>query len=68
MTEEPTAADGTENDMAEHLAAIAAQSQRMAARLLSGQGAAGAGSSADPFNLSDAFMAMARSLAADPRR
>ena len=66
MTDEPTAADGTENDMAEHLAAIAAQSQRMAARLLSGQGAAGAGSSADPLNLSDAFMAMARSLAADP--
>ena len=66
MTDEPTAADGTENDMAEHLAAIAAQSQRMAARLLSGQDAAGAGSSADPLNLSDAFMAMARSLAADP--
>ena len=52
--------------MAEHLAAIAAQSQRMAARFLGGYGAAGTGSNADPLNVADAIAAMARSLAADP--
>ena len=66
MSDERTAADAAENDMAEHWAAIGAQSRRMAARFLSGQSAAGTGSSADPLNLSDAFAAMARSLAADP--
>ena len=66
MSDDPPAADAVEHDMAEHLAAIAAQSQRMAARFLSGESAAGGGSSADPLNLSDAFAAMARSLAADP--
>ena len=66
MSDERTAAGAAEHDMAEHLAAIAAQSQRLAARFMSGQGAAGGGSSADPLNLGDAFSAMARSLAADP--
>ena len=66
MTDDPPAAEAAENDMAEQLAALAAQSQRMAARFLSGQGGAGAGSNADPLNLAGAFGAMARSLAADP--
>ena len=66
MSDERTAADAAEKDMAEQWAAIGAQSRRMAARFLSGQSAAGAGSGADPLNLSDAFAAMARSLAADP--
>ena len=66
MTEDAPAADATENDFAEHLGAIAAQSRRMAERFLTGQVSAGAGASADPLNLSGAFMAMAKSLAADP--
>ncbi len=66
MTDDPPAADAAENDMAEQLAALAAQSQRMAARFLSGERVAGAGSNADPLNLAGAFGAMARSLAADP--
>ena len=66
MSEKNPAADATEDDMAEHLAAIAAQSRRMAASFLSGQGTAGSASNADPLNLSDAFTAMARSLAGDP--
>ena len=66
MTDEPPAADAAENDMAEQLAALAAQSQRMAARFLSGERGAGAGSNADPLNLAGAFGAMARSLADDP--
>ncbi|MDE0049184.1 MAG: class I poly(R)-hydroxyalkanoic acid synthase [Rhodospirillales bacterium] len=52
--------------MAEHLGAIAAQSRRLAERFLTGQGAAGAGANEDPLNLGGAFMAMAKSLAADP--
>ena len=66
MTDDSPAADAAEHDMAEQLAALAAQSQRMAARFLSGQGGAGAGSNADPLNLAGAFGAMARSLADDP--
>ena len=66
MPEDPPAADATENNMADHLAAIAQQSQRIAARFLSGQGAVGAGTASDPFNLSAALGAMARSLANDP--
>ncbi len=50
--------------MADRLAAIGAQSQRIAARFLERQAAAAPGS--DPLNLSGAFLAMARSLAADP--
>ena len=66
MTEDSPAADAAENDMAEQLAALAAQSQRMAVRFLSGQDGAGGGSNADPLNLAGAFGAMARSLADDP--
>ncbi len=66
MTEDSPAADAAENDMAEQLAALVAQSQRMAARFLSGQGGASGGSNADPLNLAGAFGAMARSLADDP--
>ena len=66
MPDDPPAADATEHDMADHLSAIAQQSQRIAARFLSGQGAAGAGSASDPLNLSAALGAMARSLADDP--
>ncbi len=66
MTDDSPAADAAENDMAEQLAALAAQSQRMAARFLSGERGAGAGSNADPLNLAGAFGAMARSLADDP--
>ena len=66
MPDDPPAADATEHDMADHLAAIAQQSQRIAARFLSGQGAAGAGTATDPLNLSAALGAMARSLAEDP--
>ena len=65
MPDDSPAADATEHDMADHLTAIAEQSQRMAARFLSGQGAPGAGTSADPLNLSAALGAMARSLATD---
>ena len=66
MTDDPSAAQPAENDTAAQLAAIAAQSQRIAARFLSRQDAAGAAADGDPLNLSDAFLAMARSLAADP--
>ena len=66
MPDETPAADATEHDMADHLAAIAEQSQQLAARFLSAQGAAGAGASADPLNLSAALGAMTRSLIADP--
>ena len=66
MTDDSPAAEAAENDMAEQLAALAAQSQRMAARFLSGERGAGAGSNADPLNLAGAFGAMARSLADDP--
>ena len=66
MPDDSPAAHAAESDTADRLAAIAAQSQRIAARLLSGQGAAGAGANADPLNLSAALGAMARSLAADP--
>ena len=52
--------------MADQLAAITEQSQRIAARFLSGQGATGAGAATDPLNLSAALGAMARSLADDP--
>ena len=66
MPDDSPGADATEHDTADHLAVIAEQSQRIAARFLSGQGAAGAGASTDPLNLSAALGAMARSLAADP--
>ena len=66
MPDDPPAADATENDMADQLAAIAQQSQRIAVRFLSGQGAASAGAAPDPLNLSTALGAMARSLAEDP--
>ena len=66
MTEDSPAAGVAENDMAEQLAAIAAQSRRIAERFLSEQAGAGAGSNADPLNLAGAFGAMARNLAADP--
>ncbi len=64
MPEDSSAARPAEADMADRLAAIAAQSQRIAARFLERQAAAAPGS--DPLNLSGAFLAMARSLAADP--
>ena len=66
MPDDSPAAHAAESDTADQLAAIAAQSQRIAARLLSGQGLAVAGANADPLNLSAALGAMARSLAADP--
>ena len=66
MPDDPPAADATEHDMADHLAAIAQQSQRIAARFLSGQGAMGAGAASDPLNLGAALGAMARSLTDDP--
>ena len=66
MPDDSPAAHAADSDTADQLAAIAAQSQRIAARLLSGQGLAGAGANADPLNLSAALGAMARSLAADP--
>ena len=66
MTDDSAAADAAESDLAEQLAALATQSQRLAARFLSGERGAGAGSNADPLNLAGAFGAMARSLAADP--
>ena len=66
MPDDSPAADAAEHDTADHFAAIAEQSQRIAARLLSGQGAAGAGAASDPLNLSAALGAMARSLADDP--
>ena len=66
MPDDSPAADAAEHDTAAHFAAIAEQSQRIAARLLSGQGAAGAGAASDPLNLSAALGAMARSLADDP--
>ena len=66
MPDDPPAADATEHDMADQLAAIAQQSQRIATRFLSGQGATGAGAATDPLNLSAALGAMARSLADDP--
>ena len=66
MPDDPPAADATENDIADQLAAIAQQSQRIAARFLSGQGATGAGAASDPLNLSAALGAMARSLTDDP--
>ena len=66
MPDDSSAARAAENDTADHVAAIAAQSQRMVARFLSGQGASGAGAGADPLNLSAALGAMARSLADDP--
>ena len=66
MPDDSPAADATEHDLAGQLAAITEQSQRIAARLLSGQGAAGAGAGSDPLNLSAALGAMARSLADDP--
>ncbi|MCY4480643.1 MAG: class I poly(R)-hydroxyalkanoic acid synthase [Rhodospirillales bacterium] len=52
--------------MADHLAAITEQGQRIAARFMGGQGATGAGPASDPLNLSAALGAMARSLANDP--
>ena len=66
MPDDPPAADAAEHDTADDLAAIAEQSQRIAARFLSGQGAAGAGAASDPLNLSAALGAMARSLADNP--
>ena len=66
MPDDSPAADATEHDTADHIAAIAEQSQRIAARLLSGQGTTGAGTASDPLNLSAALGAMARSLADDP--
>ena len=66
MPDDSPAADATERDAADHLAAITEQSQRIAARFLSGQGATGAGAASDPLNLSAALGAMARSLADDP--
>ena len=64
MPEDSSAARPAEADMADRLTAIAAQSQRIAARFLERQAAAAP--DADPLNLSGAFLAMARSLAADP--
>ena len=61
-TDPPSAAD----DTAAHLAAIAAQSRRLAAQYLSRQESVGGAGDSDPLNLSGAFLAMARSLAADP--
>ena len=52
--------------MAAQLAAIAEQSGRIAARFLSRPPSAGTAADADPLNLGGAFLAMARSLAADP--
>ena len=66
MPDDSPAADATVHDAADHLAAITEQSQRIAARFLSGQGATGAGAASDPLNLSAALGAMARSLADDP--
>ncbi len=66
MPDDPPAADAAEHDMADQLAAITEQSQRIAARFLSGQGTTGAGAATDPLNLSAALGAMARSLADDP--
>ena len=66
MPDKQSAAHVAENDMAEQFAAIAAQSGRIAARFLSRQAPAGTAADADPLNLSGAFLAMARSLAADP--
>ena len=66
MSDDPSAAQPAENDAAAQLTAIAAQSRRIAARFLSRRDAAGAAADNDPLNLSDAFLAMARSLAADP--
>ncbi len=66
MPDDSPAADATEHDTADRLAAITEQSQRIAARFLSGQGATGAGAASDPLNLSAALGAMARSLADDP--
>ena len=66
MPDDSPAADATGHDTADHLAAIAEQSQRLAARFLSGQGATAAGAAFDPLNLSAALGAMARSLADDP--
>ena len=66
MSDDPSAAQSAENDTAAQLSAIAAQSQRIAARFLSRQDAAGGVGDNDPLNLNDAFLAMARSLAADP--
>ena len=66
MPDESTAAPAAENNVADHLAAIAAQSQRIASRFLSRQASTGAGSGNDPLNLSGAVMAMVRRLAADP--
>ena len=66
MSDDPSAAQSAENNTAAQLTAIAAQSQRIAALFLSRQDAAGTAADNDPLNLSDAFLAMARSLAADP--
>ncbi len=66
MPDDASAAGAAENDTAERLAAIAAQSQRIATRLLGQSAAPGGGESNDPLNLGGAFLAMARSLAADP--
>ena len=66
MPDDASAASAAENDTAERLAAIAAQSQRIAARLLSQSAAPGGTANNDPLNLGGAFLAMARSLAADP--
>ena len=66
MPDESPAAHAAETDMVDQFAAIAAQCGRIAARLLGGQDSKAAGSSADPLNLSGAFLAMTRSIAADP--
>ena len=66
MPDDSPVADATDHDMADHLAAIAEQSQRIAARFMGGQGATGAGAASDPLNLSAALGAMVRSLADDP--
>ena len=66
MPDDSPAADATEHDAADHLAAITEQSQRIAARFFSGQGATGTGVDSDPLNLNAALGAMARSLANDP--
>ena len=66
MPEDRSAAQAAGNDMAAQLAAIAEQSGRIAARFLSRPPSAGTAPDADPLNLSGAFLAMARSLAADP--
>ena len=66
MPDDSPVADATDHDMADHLAAITEQSQRIAARFMGGQGATGPGAASDPLNLSAALGAMARSLADDP--